>query len=224
MGRKKNLYLTIDTETYGDIKYPLAYDIGGIVHDAEGNEIERFSFCIFDTYVLHNDEVQQCYYKNKLPQYDKELLSGERTLMTLHSIRQHMLDLCNKYDVKDILAYNANFDYRAMRNTWRLTPAGATHSFWEGFPPIRCTMEMCYDTIFKQKKYDKFCYNNGKISAKTGRPYHKAETAYQYHIKDPTFVEEHIGIYDCEIEMAIFAYVKRQHKKLRYTDKNKREL
>lgn len=222
MGKRK-MYMTIDTETYGDVNYPYAFDIGGIVHDAYNNEIERFSFCIFDTYVLHNDEVQQCFYKNKLPIYDRELLAGTRILATLYTIRQHMLDLVNKYDISAILAYNASFDYRSMRNAWRLTPLHKTQGFWDDFPPIYCTMEMCYDTIFKHKKYTKFCEANNLVSPKTGRPRHKAETAKQYMDNDPTFVEEHIGIHDCEIEVEIFHYVKRQRKKLRMTDRNKRE-
>lgn len=217
---KKKLYLTIDTETYGTIEMPYAYDVGGIVHDKYGKEYERFSFAIFETYVLRNSEVQKAFYASKLPQYDQEILAGTRQVVSIKTVREYLLKLCQDYEIEAILAYNANFDFRSLRNTWN-QDYWKLGKFWEGFPKIYCTMQMCYDTIFKHKMYDDFCYRYGFVSAKTGKPRHSAEVAYRYSTLDTTFVEEHIGIYDCEIEKELFANCMRQHKKMRRTNYNK---
>ena len=42
MDKRKNYYLTIDTETANDIECPLMYDLGGAIHDKQGKVYETF--------------------------------------------------------------------------------------------------------------------------------------------------------------------------------------
>ena len=41
----------------------------------------------------------------------------------------------------------------------------------------------------------------------TGRPSKTAETTYQFIINDPNFIEDHMGLQDCEIELEILRKV-----------------
>lgn len=50
--KRKNYYLTIDTETTNTLDDPLVFDIGGCVYDKAGNEYEKFSFVIFDIFCI----------------------------------------------------------------------------------------------------------------------------------------------------------------------------
>ena len=46
--KRKNYYLTIDTETANSLDDPLVYDIGGAIHDKKGRVYETFSFVIYE--------------------------------------------------------------------------------------------------------------------------------------------------------------------------------
>ena len=44
--KRKNYYLTVDTETANGLDDPIVYDIGGCIHDKKGNVEETFLFVI----------------------------------------------------------------------------------------------------------------------------------------------------------------------------------
>lgn len=70
--KRKNYYLTIDTETCNSLDDPLVYDLGGCVHDKEGNALEMFSFVIRDTFKGCEDLMQTAYYAEKIPNYEDD--------------------------------------------------------------------------------------------------------------------------------------------------------
>lgn len=94
MDKRKNYYLTLDTETANTLDDPLVYDIGGAIHDKQGNVIETFSFVIYETYVACKDLMQTAYYACKLPQYEEQLKSGERKMCSIHTARKVVANLC----------------------------------------------------------------------------------------------------------------------------------
>lgn len=211
---RRNYYLTIDTETANDMDYPLMYDIGGAIHDKHGKVYETFSLIIYETFCADRALFDTAYYAEKRPMYEEQIRRGDRKIVTIYTARKIVKDLCDKYNVKAIIAHNATFDYRSTNNTIRYITKSATRYFLPYGIPLWDTMRMAEDTICKQKSYIHFCEKNG-FCRKNGKPRATAEILYRYMIDDVDFIESHTGLEDVLIEKEIFVRCMRQHKPMR---------
>lgn len=211
---RRNYYLTIDTETANDMDYPLMYDIGGAIHDKQGRVYETFSLIIYETFCADRALFNTAYYAEKRPMYEEQIRRGDRKIVTIYTARKIVKDLCDKYDVKAIIAHNATFDYRSTNNTIRYITKSATRYFLPYGIPLWDTMRMAEDTICKQKSYIHFCEKNDYLR-KNGKPRATAEILYRYMIDDNDFIESHTGLEDVLIEKEIFVRCMRQHKPMR---------
>lgn len=211
--RRKNYYLTIDTETANGLDDPIVYDIGGAVHDKKGNVLETFSFIIYETFVELKDLMQTAYYAEKIPQYEKDLKAGVHKIVRYATARNHIKDLCEKYNIKAIIAHNARFDYRATTTTQRYLTASKYRYFLPYGVEVWDTLKMVQSTVAKQKSYLQWCKENGFMVNLT-RPRMTAEVLYRYLIGDTEYIESHTGLRDVLIEKEIFAWCMRQHKKM----------
>lgn len=215
MDRRKNYYLTLDTETTNSLDDALVYDIGGAIHDKKGNIKEKFSFVITDIF-CQNGLMESAYYKEKIPRYEEQLIKGERTKVTFFKARKHILNLMKKYNVKAVVAYNARFDLNALNTTIRYLTKSKYRYFFPYGTTIYDSLKMTRDTIGKQKSYYDFCHKNGFLTKhRTPQLQMKAETVYRYMTNDINFIESHTGLEDVMIEIQIFARCIRQHKKMR---------
>lgn len=214
MDKRKNYYLTLDTETTNTMDDPLVYDIGGIIHDKDGKIYESFSFVIYDIFVSCADYMKTAYYANKLPQYEADLINGNRKMVRLFTAKKYIADLCEKYNVRAIIAHNMPFDYRATATTIRYTTSSKVRYFLPYGVELWDSLKMATDTICKQKSYISFCQENGYIK-NNGKPRATAEILYQYLSGEHEFSESHTGLEDCKIEMLITCQCLRQHKKMR---------
>ena len=213
---RRNYYLTIDTETANSLDDPMVYDIGGAIHDKQGKVYETFSFVIYETFVGMQDLMQTAYYSEKIPWYEEDLQTGTRTMVRYNTARKHIADLCEKYDVRAIIAHNARFDYRAVNTTQRYLTSSKYRYFLPHGVEIWDTLAMARDTVAKQPSYIAWCKEQGYMrSEKTPRM--TAKILYRYLIGNPEFVESHTGLEDVLIEKEIFAWCMRQHKKMRRT-------
>ena len=77
-------------------------------------------------------------------------------------------------------------------------------------------MRMAESVICKMPTYIRFCQDNGYMLNET-RPRKTAEILYKFISQDVSFVEEHKGLEDVDIERQILAYCKRQHKAMKKT-------
>lgn len=220
--KRKNYYLTIDTETANGLDCPLMYDLGGCIHDKKGNVMESFSFIIYEVYRGMRDIMQTAYYAWKIPNYEKDLESGKRKMVRLNTARKVIKELCDKYDVKAIIAHNASFDYRSTNNTQRFVTSSKYRYFLPYGIPVWDTLKMAQDTICKQKSYIRFCEKNDYLFR--GRPRATAEILFRYMIGDNEFKESHTGLEDVLIEKDIFARCMRQHKAMRKSPWIRKEL
>ena len=211
--KRKNYYLTIDTETANDLDDALVYDIGGAIHDKKGNVLESFSFIIYEVFVGMKDLMKSAYYANKIPMYEDGLRAGTRKMVQYLTAKKHIAELCKKYNVRAIIAHNARFDYRATNTTQRYLTCSKYRYFLPYGLPIYDTLKMARDTIGKQKTYIQWCKNNGYM-VNNNRPRLTAEILYRYISGNNSFVEEHTGLEDVLIEKEIFAKCMRQHKKM----------
>lgn len=214
MDKRKKYYLTIDTETANGLDEPLVYDIGGCVHDKQGNILETFSFIIRDIFVGRKDLMLTSYYSIKVPKYEKELEEGSRIMVDYPYVKRYIYNLCKKYKISAIIAHNARFDYKSTTHTQRFLTDGRIKYFLPYGIPLWCTLNMARDTICQQKTYIRWCEKRGYITEK-GQPRATAEILYRFIIGDEYFLEDHTGLEDVLIEKEIFARCMRQHKKMR---------
>lgn len=212
--RRKNYYLTVDTETANGLDDPIVYDIGGCVHDKKGNVMETFSFIIYEVFYGMKDLMQSAYYADKIPKYQEQIDKGERKVVTYRTAKKYINELCKKYNVKAIIAHNARFDYRSTTKTQRYLTKSKYRFFLPYGIEIWDTMKMANDTICKQWSYKEWAYTNGYIT-KNGRVRKTAEILYKYISGDNNFKESHTGLEDVMIEKEIFAHCIAQHKPMR---------
>lgn len=212
--KRKSYYLTIDTETSNGFTDPIVYDIGGAIHDKEGNVYETFSFVIYETFCKMKDLMETAYYAEKIPMYQKEINEGKRKIVRYFTVKKEIDRLCKKYNVKAIIAHNARFDYRSTTRTQRYLTKSKYRWFLPYGIPIWDTMTMAQDTICKQKSYKEWCKKNDYI-CKNGRVRSTAEILYRYIKGKNDFIESHTALEDVLIEKEIFVHCLRQHKKMR---------
>ena len=212
---RKKLFLIIDTETFNGLDNPYCYDIGMAVIDKTGQVYAKYSFVVYDTFIGMAEQCATAYYANKFPQYHADLRSGKRKLMRWEDIIQLANALCDKWDISDAVAHNAQFDCKSTNNTSHLLGYSA---FFKRHIEWWDTLQMASDTICKQKSYLRFCEENGYMTKhKTPRPQMKAEVIYRYISGNNDFVESHTGLEDVMIEKEIFAKCWRQHKPMKHS-------
>lgn len=212
--RRITYYMTIDTETANGLDCPLAYDLGLAIHDKHGNVYETASYVIYDIYAKEKELMKSSYYAEKLPKYEIALKSGERKMISVFTAKKIVKALCDEYNVKAIIAHNARFDYRSLTTTIRYTSKSKYRYFLPYGIPLYDSMKMAEDTICKQKRYIKFCKENGYL-CKNGKVRKTAEILYRYITKNNDFTEEHQGLDDVLIEIAITVKCIAQHKPMR---------
>lgn len=212
--KRRTYYLTIDTETANGLEDPIVYDIGGCIHDKKGNIYETFSFIIYETFYGMKDLMKSAYYANKIPQYEAQIKSGERKVVRFNTAKQKIKELCDEYEVKAIIAHNARFDYRSTTRTQRYLTKSKYRYFLPYGIPIWDSLKMAKDTICKQPTYQKWCAKNNFLT-KNGKPRATAEILYKYISGDIDFKEDHTGLEDVLIEIAITCKCIAQHKPMR---------
>ena len=212
--KRRSYFLTIDTETANNMDNPFVFDIGGAIHDKQGNVMETFSFIVKEVFYGMPDLMAECFYQSKLPMYRAQIEQGFRQVKSWYEIRVHIHKLCDKYSVKAIIAHNMRFDYRSTNTTQRYLTYSKYRYFFPKDIPLWDTLSMARDTIVKQKTYIRFCENN-EYCTKNGKPRATAEILYRYITNDVDFTESHTGLEDVLIEKEIFVKCIRQHKKMK---------
>lgn len=218
--RRKNYYITLDTEACNtnvdDMRSSLVYDLGFAVHDKQGNIYETRDFVLYEIYAKEKDLMKSAYYADKLPQYETELKSGVRKKVSVMTAYKEFRNLCEKYNVKAVIAHNARFDLNALNATMRYVTKSKIRYFFPKNVEIWDTQKMAHDTICKQKSYIEFCEKNGFMTAhKIPRVRETAEALHAYRTLNPNYKERHTALEDVLIEMQIFTRCIAQHKPMR---------
>lgn len=212
--RRKSYFITFDTETANSLECPLMYDLGFAVHDKQGNIYETFSLVIADVYCNEKEIMQSAYYSRKLPQYEEDLKTGKRKLVSVETAKRILSETAKKYNIKAVIAHNARFDYRSTATTIRYITKSKNRYFLPYEVPLWDTLEMAKSVIKDKPTYRDFCERNGYLT-KNGQVRLTAEILYWFISKDENFIEKHQGLEDVLIEKEIFQYCMRQHKKMR---------
>ena len=214
MDKRVSYYMVLDTETANSMDDPMMYDIGGAIVDKRGRVYESFSFVIHDVFCADRALFDTAYYAAKRPMYEAQIARGERRIVGIYTARHHVRALCEKWNVKAIIAHNARFDYKATNTTLRYLTKSKARYFLPYGIPVWDTLKMAQDTICQQPTYRRWCARNGYLQ-KNGRPRATAEILYRYITLDNDFIESHTGLEDVLIEKEIFVRCLAQHKKMR---------
>lgn len=209
----KLIGMLIDTETCNDLDCPLFYDFALAIIDLHRNILCKLRIILTDTFYGESELMKTAYYSAKLPQYYEAIEKGEVLTMDIWELKALIRDLCEHFGVSFIVAHNARFDYKATQTTLRyLTKSKARYLFPYGVEWWD-TMKMAESTICQQKRYIKFCEENGYMT-KQGKVRKTAEILYRYITKDQDFEEEHTALSDVLIECEIFWKCFDTHRKM----------
>ena len=212
-------YLALDTETTNGLEQPFVYDIGGAIVDKQGRIYERFSFVIRDVFVHERELMRTAYYADKIPEYAADIREGKREMVNFMFARRFILNLMEKYNVKDVAAYNAHFDRNALNTTIRWLTKSRVRYFFPYGTNFVCIWNMACQTICQRVTYRRFCEENQLFSGnghgtdkKARNISTSAENVYRYLILNPEYQEEHKGLDDVLIETEIMKRCFSSHK------------
>lgn len=210
---KKKKYLVLDVETANSMDDPLVYDIGFAIADNTGKIYEEQSFIISDVFSEMKDIMKTAYYAKKIPLYKKRILKGESKVVNFMYARSFILNLMKKYNCKTVMAYNANFDTKALNITLRYLTKSVKRWFFPYGIEVNCIWNMACQVLYTQKKFAKEAVNNKWYSTSKNLKT-SAEIGKNYISNTTDFEEEHTGLSDVKIETEIFVKCVKQHKKM----------
>ncbi len=209
MDKRVKKILVLDVETIG-VGEKAIFDIGFIICDKKGNKFIKRSYIIKEIFE-DKKRMERAYYFNKYPKYLEGIKNGDFIVETWENVMKDMWLLINKYNVQQVSAYNLKFDLGAIQYT-NQELRGREFKMFDGLAH-QCIYGLAVETICQQKTYQKQ-FHDKKIFTASGKFLSgTAESVYKYCIQDFDFIEEHMGIYDCEIEVDIMARCYRQNKK-----------
>ena len=209
----KNYYMVLDVETANSTEDALVYDIGYVITDRDGKTYEADSFVVSDIFFGEAELMKTAYYAEKIPQYLKGIWQKAYKVRHFYEVRQIIAASLERWNVKAVAAYNASFDTKALNTTERWLTKSAYRFFLPYGTKIFCIWNMACQVICTQKKYIKFCFENGLVSA-SGNIKTSAESVYAFLTQNANYEECHTGLQDVLIETQIMAECFRKHKKM----------
>lgn len=189
--------IVLDTETTGLDKC-FCYDISWIIMDKLTGEIVDFKANVVEQ-IWHNLPLfESAYYKEKRTKYIDMLRKHEAVMDKWGYIMRKLKQDIIKYEIAEVYAYNSDFDDKviAYNCDWfkcnNPLETVAVYDIW-GYAS---------EFITNLTRYKEFCEQNERFTD-TGNYKGSAEVVYQYITDDTEFIEEHMGLFDSEIESAI---------------------
>ena len=193
----------------------LAYDIGWVIVDREGNVYAERSFVNADVFLDEKELMKSAYYAKKIPEYWEDIKAGRRTLTSFYNIVKMFRNDIATYKVEQIFAHNMRFDYGALNNTQRWLTKSKYRYFFPKNVEICDTLKLAKQLIATMPTYKRYCEENGYMTKhKIPQVRLTAEIIYRFISGDECFEEEHKGLDDCLIEKEILAYCYRKHQKM----------
>lgn len=214
----KKIIAVLDTET---LRGDQVYDIGYKIIDLNTKEdLKEKRFIVretFPSYIFGNTfEVREENFNRKKAFYVSWILKNPDDYLNLKKIRNRLIKDFEDFGVSEVWAYNGQFDYRVLNNTYNLY-----YNTYKVFLPYQWSdiMGVFKDAIYNTPKYQDYCKKWGLVSPKTQNPQYKAETAFRYLSGEHDFVEKHTALEDVEIESFILKYC---YENSLVTEKNKK--
>lgn len=211
--RRKKYLMVLDVETTNNIMEKgakndgLVYDIGFVICDKKGNIYAKRSFAIkeiFDWAEL----MSTAYYFKKLPKYYEKLKNEEMEKVTIWEARKRIVKAMEYFGIREVYAYNANFDYTTLNNTVRFLSGSACRWFFPYGTQICDIWHIACQTLCQQKTFQWEEVRNTRGNIITN-----AERVFGY-CEQIDFEEEHTGLADAIVESQILARCFSSHKSI----------
>lgn len=213
--RRKKYIIILDVETTnnqigvkGAPNDGLVYDLGFTVADKQGNVYAKRSFAIKEIFDW-KELMDTAYYKNKLPKYYEKLKKGEMKKVSIWEARKSIKSAMEYFNITEVYAFNANFDYTTLNNTVRYLSGSACRWFFKYRTKICDIWHIACQTLGLQKTFQ---WEN--VRNANGNLITNAERMYAYLSQDFEFEEEHTGLADALIETQILARCFKTHKSI----------
>lgn len=190
--------MVLDTETIG-VNKPFVYDIGFIVAELKNGKYEP----IYDEQLLVSEIYDNlplfatAYYSEKRPLYEILLEKGLTEKQKLKNIMFYIKRVLEKYEIEHVFAYNSSFDKRAINFTTKFFKIDNPLENVE-WPDI----QKIANIIHRTTEYIDFCGKNGFVN-ESGYIQTSAERTHAFNIGNAEYVEPHMALQDCEIELDI---------------------
>lgn len=191
--------MILDTETTS-LDKPFCYDIGYTIFDMDTMMLVKDMHYVVEQ-TWHNLPLfESAYYKEKRPRYIALMRQHKASMDKWGYIMRNMYRDIKQYNITDAYAYNSDFDDKVITFNCDWFKCNnplenvTIHDIW-GYASEFITNNAAYTAFCEQ--YERF--------TDTGNYKGSAEVVYQYLTNNPDFVEEHMGLYDSQIETYILA-------------------
>lgn len=189
--------MVLDTETTGLDKC-FCYDCSWVIMNKESGELVDFKANVVEQ-VWHNLPLfESAYYKEKRQKYVEMMRKHEAKMDKWGYIMREMKQDIRKYSISEVYAYNSDFDDKVISYNCDWFKCNnpieniAVYDIW-GYAS---------QFITNHADYERFCETNKRFTD-TGNYKGSAEVVYQFITNNPDFIEEHMGLFDSEIEAHI---------------------
>lgn len=189
--------MVLDTETTGLDKC-FCYDCSWVIMDKESGELVDFKANVVEQ-IWHNLPLfESAYYKEKRQKYVEMMRKHGAKMNKWGYIMREMKQDIRKYSISEVYAYNSDFDDKVISYNCDWFKCNnplddvAVYDIW-GYAS---------EFITNDSNYRAFCETFERFTD-TGNYKGSAEVVHQFLLNDPDFIEEHMGLFDSEIEASI---------------------
>jgi hypothetical protein len=194
-----NYVMVLDTETIG-LTNRIIYNLGYKIFDLTNGKVVVKNDFVVQQFYDNRPLMMTAYYKDKKPLYTKLMKGKKAKKEKWGKIMQIVCNDIKKYQIENCFAYNSNFDIKSIQTTMELFPRNKNNIL--DYVEIKDIMKYI-KPIVESKDFEEFAIANGNVSEVTGKPSKSAQSLYRYITNDPTFVESHTALADCDIELDI---------------------
>ena len=185
----------------------LVYDIGFVISDKQGNIYAKRSFAIKEIFDW-KELMSTAYYKNKLPKYYEKLAKKQMEKISIWEAKKRIKTAIEYFNITEVYAYNANFDYTTLNNTVRYLSGSGCRWFFPYGIEICDIWNIACQVLGTQKtfQWESVRNDNGNLIT-------NAERMFGY-CEQIDFEEEHTGLADAIVESQILARCLKSHKSI----------
>lgn len=211
--KRKKYLMVLDVETTNNIMEKgakndgLVYDIGFVVCDKQGNIYCKRSYAVQEIFDW-TELMSTAYYYKKLPKYYERLANNKMYKNSIWHIRKVIKEIMQIFNITEVYAYNANFDYTTLNNTVRYLSGSACRWFFPYGTQICDIWSIACQVLGTQKTFQWENIRNANNNLITN-----AERMFGY-CEQIDFEEEHTGLADAVVESQILARCFKSHKSI----------
>lgn len=211
--KRKKYLMVLDVETTnnnmekGAKNDGLVYDIGFVVCDKQGNIYCKRSYAVQEIFDW-TELMSTAYYYKKLPKYYERLANNKMYKNSIWHIRKVTKEIMQIFNITEVYAYNANFDYTTLNNTVRYLSGSACRWFFPYGTQICDIWNIACQVLGTQKTFQWENIRNANNNLITN-----AERMFGY-CEQIDFEEEHTGLADAVVESQILARCFKSHKSI----------